>query len=68
MGRTAFVFLSRGQRGETDFALWRGARAAYAVALQATAPSKEDRYPNVAAFVHAWREVANLVSTSSLPR
>ena len=31
LGRAAFVFLSQGQRGETDVHLWRGARALYDV-------------------------------------
>ena len=36
LGRAAFVFLSEGQRGETDAHLWRGPRALYDVVRAAT--------------------------------
>jgi serine/threonine-protein kinase len=62
LGRTAFVFLSRGEQGETDFERWRGERAQYEVALHAVAPSREDRYPAVAAFVHAWRKAIGVTA------
>jgi serine/threonine protein kinase len=53
LGRAAFVFLSEGQRGETDVHLWRGPRALYNVARVATELDPDNRYASVSEFLIA---------------
>ena len=55
LGRAAFVFLSEGQRGETDVHLWRGRRALYDVARAATEIHPDERFASVSEFLKAWR-------------
>jgi serine/threonine-protein kinase len=55
LGRAAFVFLSEGQRGETDVHLWRGSRAQYDVARAATELDPDKRFASVTEFLRAWR-------------
>ena len=55
LGRAAFVFLSAGQRGETDARLWRASRALYDVARAATELDPDKRFASVSEFLKAWR-------------
>jgi serine/threonine protein kinase len=55
LGRTAFVLLSAGSRGETDPHLWRAGPDLYRVALRATAPDPASRFGSVAELAAAWR-------------
>ena len=55
LGRAAFVFLSEGQRGETEVHLWRGSRALYDVARAATELDPDKRFASVSEFRKAWR-------------
>lgn len=59
LGRTAFVFLSTGLRGEPEPDRWRASAELYAVARQATAPDPEERFPSVARLAAAWRAAAD---------
>ena len=56
LGRTAFVLLSRGPRGEEDRNLWRAGDALFQVATTATRPDPADRYQSVAELAGAWQE------------
>jgi len=58
LGRTAFVFLSSGPRGEPDEDRWRASSELYAVAQTATQLDPRQRYTTVAEFVAAWRTSA----------
>jgi len=55
LGRTAFVLLSAGPRGEEEHELWRADPRLYAVARRATAPAPWDRIATVAKLLAAWR-------------
>ena len=55
LGRTALVLLGDGSR---DRSAWRGSDALREVALRASADARADRYPDVPAFVAAWRVAA----------
>jgi serine/threonine-protein kinase len=52
LGRTALVLLGDGT--DTREA-WRGNAAMHALAVRATAPERNRRYPDIHAFVAAWR-------------
>jgi serine/threonine-protein kinase len=56
LGRTAFVLLSRGPRGEQDRNLWRAGDALFQVATTATRPDPADRYQSVADLIGAWQD------------
>jgi serine/threonine-protein kinase len=56
LGRTAFVLLSRGQRGEQNRDLWRAGDALFQVATTATSPDPADRYQSVADLIGAWQD------------
>jgi serine/threonine-protein kinase len=55
LGRTAFVFLSRGLLGEQDEESWRTSAALYAVARRAVRRDPANRHASVAEFVTAWQ-------------
>jgi len=55
LGRTAFVLLSDGPRGEQARSLWRGSHALYQVAQTATQADPGQRYQSVANLCRAWR-------------
>lgn len=55
LGRTAFVLLSAGPRGEEESGLWRAGPRLHAVARRATAPAPRDRIATVAELLAAWR-------------
>lgn len=55
LGRTAFVLLSAGPRGEEEHGLWRAGPRLHAVARRATAPAPSDRIATVAELLAAWR-------------
>jgi len=55
LGRTAFVFLSQGQRGENDAHLWRASPAQYDIARIATELNPDKRFASVIEFLNAWR-------------
>jgi serine/threonine protein kinase len=55
LGRTAFVLLSRGERGEEEHSRWRAGVGLYDVARTATRREPRDRYPSVAELARAWR-------------
>jgi hypothetical protein len=56
LGRTAFVLLSHGQRGEQNRDLWRAGDALFQVATTATRPHPADRYQSVAELIGAWQD------------
>jgi serine/threonine protein kinase, bacterial len=56
LGRTAFVLLSRGPRGEQGRDLWRAGDALFQVATTAARPDPADRYQSVAELIGAWQE------------
>jgi serine/threonine-protein kinase len=55
LGRTAFVLLSRGARGEEEYGRWRAGPRLHAVARRATATAPGDRIATVAELLAAWR-------------
>lgn len=55
LGRTAFVLLSAGPRGEEERGLWRADPRLHAVARRAAAPDPWDRIATVAELLTAWR-------------
>ena len=55
LGRTAYVLLSLGERGESDAHLWRASRARYEVVRTATAVDPQQRFGSVAELRQAWR-------------
>jgi serine/threonine protein kinase len=55
LGRTAFVLLSVGARGEEESGLWRAGPRLHAVARRATATAAGDRIATVAELLAAWR-------------
>ena len=61
LGRTAFVFLSSGLRGEPERHRWRASAPLYEVAWRATRPDPDDGYATVAAFADGWRGAAVLI-------
>jgi serine/threonine-protein kinase len=58
LGRTAFVLLGDGLRGEPEPWRWRAGPALHRVAVRATAPAPEDRHGSVADLAAAWRAAA----------
>lgn len=55
LGCTATVLLSDGR---LDAPAWRGTEPMRTVLRRATQPDPAERFPTVAAFVHAWREAS----------
>jgi len=55
LGRTAFVFLSDGPRGETGRELWRAGPELHRVALRAVSADRNERFASVADLAAAWR-------------
>jgi hypothetical protein len=58
LGRTAFVLLSLGRKGEQDEDLWRAGPELLAVARRAVQPAPAARYQTVAALAQAWQAPA----------
>jgi serine/threonine-protein kinase len=59
LGRTAFVFLSSGLRGEEGFGSWRANQALFHVAQTAVRPQRSLRFATVAALQSAWRSAVS---------